>query len=73
MKMTLTKKDIETLKGLFMTKDEFNEFKNMVLTNFDKLFKMFETREILGAQNILSNECAEGLAEWARFSEKPVG
>lgn len=41
--MILTKKDIENLTGIFVTKDEFNEFKNMVLTNFDKLFKMFET------------------------------
>ena len=52
MEMTLTNKDIATLRGIFatkqdleqfMTKVEFNDFKNIVMINFDKLFKMFET------------------------------
>ena len=51
MNRMLTKKDIDTLKGLFVTKGEFLEFKdemrqfrNDMLTSFDAVFKQFERR-----------------------------
>lgn len=57
--MTLTQQDIQNLKSIFATKeelfafrDEFAEFKDMVMTNFDKLFRMFETQRDQNAVDV---------------------